>query len=264
MFFELSADECKKLFENLKAAWTAAKDDIVSILCSENASWDDRADVVRETLVYLDKILGEVVLPRVLRSDLFQQVLSFIQELDVCFPFPISAISACCNSNEYNNDLFAKILAGLNECNITNFESYSYSVFNAYRFAKCKMLPSPPSPWLNALISVVHMKADRTFCTACGMLGSIFKYHFPSKVERVILLQALKNLLNTTSFKSSNDRFLMQDRYDYRQAATFLAAELYQMYQKRKQEIPSVLEEWHDLCKSPDELPDIRNTWMRV
>lgn len=263
-FFDLSLDECKRLFENLKAAWESAKITIADILSSDDTLRNEQAHVVRKTLLFLDKILGEVIIPRILKTDLLGLVLSFIRDLENYFCFPVSSVSICCKSKKYGNDFSVKILAALNESDVAKFASYSHSVFNAYRFAMRKDLPLPPPQWLDALISVVHMKTDDTFCTACGTLGSIFDFYLPPREQCEILLQALKNLLNTTSFESSSDRFLMQDRYDYRQAATYLAAELYCVFRKRGNDIPVVLEEWHDLSKSPEELPDIRNTWMRL
>lgn len=262
-FFDLSVDECKKLFENLFSAWESAKNKILDILSADN-QWSEHAQVVKRTLVYLDKILGEVVIPRVLKSDLFERVLAFVRELEKHFQFPISNISSCCKQKKYGNDIFIEFLAALNECDVAKFKSYSYAVFNAYRFAERGELPPPPLPWLDVLISVVHMKSDNTFCKACGILGSIFDFCLPPPMQCDILLAALKNLLETTSFEGDSNRFSMRDRYDYRQAATYLAAELYCMFSKRKKEIPAVLKEWYDLSKSPEELPDIRNTWMRL
>ena len=108
------------------------------------------------------------------------------------------------------------------------------------------------------------MKTDENFRIACGTLGSILDFHILSKMERKILLCALENLLDDTSFKSENNRFSMQDRYDYRQAATFLAANLYYSLRKEKIEIPLSLQAWFDLRESIEEFPDIRNTWTQV
>ena len=116
----------------------------------------------------------------------------------------------------------------------------------------------------NALISVIHMKSDETFCTACGTLGSILDFYTLPDSEKDLLLIALDDLLQSTSFNDESDRFLMQDRYDYRQAATFLAAKLYEADTKKNKEIPTVLQAWFDLGISVEEFPEIRNTWMRV
>ena len=263
MFFELSADDCRILFENLRTAWFNIQRDVDNILDPNNDPWQDRVSTAQKTFLYLDKVLGEVIIPRVWKSDLFEQVLSFIRELENHFYFPISNISACCRSQKYSEDLLVEFIAALNDFDDKKFNSYSYAVFNAYRFAERKELPQPPLTWLDTLISVVHLKTDYTFCLACGILGSILDFSSLPEPECKILLTALENLLNSTSFTNSSDKFSMQDRYDYRLSAAFLAAEFYFCYQKRGKVIPAVLNEWYELSKSADELPGMRNIWMR-
>ena len=144
------------------------------------------------------------------------------------------------------------------------FKIYSRAVYNAYRFAKRKELALPPMSLLSTLVSGIHMKSNETFCTACGTLGSILDFYTLPDSEKDLLLIALDDLLQSTSFNDESDRFLMQDRYDYRQATTFLAAKLYESHIKKNKEIPTVLQAWLDLGESDEEFPEIRNTWMKV
>lgn len=264
MFFDLTFDECKTILKNLENAWNDSKLYIKETLHSANLVYDERGEVVKDTLHKFDQILGEVIIPRILLNNGASQILAFVTDLKQYYDFPITEVAICASNRKYNNILLLNSITALNGQDKKKFEAYSHSVYNAYRFAKRKDLPSPPLALLNALISVIHMKTDETFCTACEFLGSILDFYTLTDIEKELLLIALDNLLRSTSFNDDSDRFLMQDRYDYRQAATFLAAKLYKTYIKKNKEIPTVLQAWLDLGESNEEFPEIRNTWMKV
>ena len=263
MFFDLSIDECRIILDNLLNAWKDSKQYIEQTLTATKIIDDELVNVVKATLHKLDQILGEVIIPRVLATNLESQTCSFIADLKQCYNFPIAEVALCISTQKYDKLLLFKTIAALNGQDKEKFEIYSRAVYNAYRFAKRKELAMPPLSLLTTLVSVIHMKSDETFCRACGTLGSILDFCTLHDSEKELLLIALDDLLQSTSFNDDSDRFLMQDRYDYRQAATFLAAKLYESYLKKNKEIPAVLQAWFDLGKSVEEFPEIRNTWMR-
>lgn len=263
MFFDLSTEECKTILDNLLNAWQDSKQYIEQTLTAATTIDQGRVNVVKNTLYMLDQILGEVIIPRILAKNLKSQVSSFFADLGQYYDFPITEVAICTSTQKYDRHLLFKTITALNGRDKKKFEIYSKAVYNAYRFAKRKKLAIPPMSLLSALVSVIHMKSDETFCTACGTLGSILDFYTLPDSEKDLLLLALDDLLQSTSFNDESDRFLMQDRYDYRQAATFLAAKLYKSYIKKNKEIPAVLQAWFDLGKSVEEFPEIRNTWMR-
>ena len=263
MFFDLSIDECKVIFDNLFHAWQDSKQYIKKTLTVTSID-DSPVDTVKSILHNLDQVLGEVIIPRILATNLEPQLLSFVADLKQYHDFPLTEVAICTSKHNYDESLLIKTITALNGQDKKKFKAYSYSIYNAYRFAKRKKIAKPPLSLLTTLVSVVNMKSDETFCKACETLGSILDFYTLPTTEKDLLLIALKDLLLSTSFNDGSDRFSMQDRCDYRQAAAFLAAKLYKSYIKENKEIPTVLQEWFDLGKSAEELPEIRNTWMEV
>ena len=125
------------------------------------------------------------------------------------------------------------------------------------------MLPNPPEILFNTIINVIGMKSDLCFKLACRKVGDIFQYQKLDNTTCKILLLYLKELKEQTDFNSSSNRFVLSDRYDYRQAAMFLATKLYYVNKRKNEPIPAVLDEWKQIGQSNEEFPSVRNTWLR-
>ena len=144
MFFDLTFDECKTILKNLENAWNDSKLYIKETLHSANLVYDERGEVVKDTLHKFDQILGEVIIPRILLNYGSSQILAFITDLKQYYDFPITEVAICASNRKYNNILLFNSITALNGQDKKKFEAYSHSVYNAYRFAKRKELPSPP------------------------------------------------------------------------------------------------------------------------
>lgn len=263
MFFDLTTDECTLLFNNIKNNLNS----IVSIekKCDSQVLFQDDANaMIKKTYQSIDMIFGTVIVPRLNDEKTLQDINEFVRDIEKIYCFPITAVAFMAKKGMYDFSYIVDTVSKFNESDYMVFYSYAYSIYNAYRFSKQKDLPTPPMQLFYALVSAVNMKSDRTFCSACTILGYILSVYSPPETECSIILHALKDLLRTTSFSDQNERFTIQDRYDYRQSAAYLAACMYRLYQKEKREIPPELQAWYDLRESKDELPDIRNTWMDV
>lgn len=59
---------------------------------------------------------------------------------------------------------------------------------------------------------------------------------------------------------SENPIIMNEDRPEYRSLAAYMAYTLFCLIQNRKKEIPKILIQWKDLCRT-DVLPEVRNVW---
>ena len=264
MYFDLSSEESKSLFYNIKESLEPAKKALVKKMNDDNCVFIDAKKTIKDTFHIIDMLFGEVIVPRIKDNKTLRDIKCFVRDFNHCHCFPITSVAFMAKRNEYDEDYVVEAFSAFRESDKTIFYSYAHSICNAYRFSERKDLPTPPLHLFQALVSAVNMKSDETFRTTCGVLGNILSCYSPPDTECRVILNALGYLLKATSFEDSNERFSIQNRYDYRQSAAFLAACMYRLYQKEKREIPPELQAWYDLRESKDELPDIRNTWMEV
>ena len=264
MYFDLSSEESKSLFYNIKKSLEPAKKALVKKMNDDNCVFIDAKKTIKDTFHIIDMLFGEVIVPRIKDNKTLRDIKCFVRDFNHCHCFPITSVAFMAKRNEYDEDYVVEAFSAFRESDKTIFYSYAHSICNAYRFSERKDLPTPPLHLFQALVSAVNMKSDETFRTTCGVLGNILSCYSPPDTECRVILNALGYLLKATSFEDSNERFSIQNRYDYRQSAAFLAACMYRLYQKEKREIPPELQAWYDLRESKDELPDIRNTWMEV
>ena len=263
-YIELLPDECWAIFEHFKASWNNAKIVITEKFASGNWANQEVRNQLSNSLTWCDKILGEVITPRITDSKKLAEIESLTNDINSVFCFPVTQIALTVHKKEYSDSLVYDIVSVLASSDLVKFEAYSYALYNAYRFARKKLLPLPPPQMLYTLINAIGMKSDSTLKSACGILGSILGYYKASDSEKKFLLRFLEELINETSFDGQTTRFPLAERYDYRQAAAYLSAEFYKTYKNAKSEIPDVLRQWHDICHSTDEFPLLRNTWTRV
>ena len=272
---QLNTEENIKLYLLLKKKWNNQKQDIIQFLNSVNKKNDYFSKNINEILhkpfICLDFMLGEIIIPRLEDHEIICDVKVFIKEIEVYFDLPRASVAYLIpqfrsneklNINIYDNCL-SKFITAFSSFDYQKFDSYAYALFNAYRFANKKMLPEPPEILLNTLINAIGMKSDPCFKSACSIVGSIFSFYEPDKTMCEMLLIYLKELEEQTDFNSTSNRFVLSDRYDYRQAAMFLAAKLYYVYKRKNEPIPAVLDEWKQIGQSNEEFPSVRNTWLR-
>lgn len=262
-YIDLSECECWIIFENLQSAWNKSKSVIQKKIMASN--WTDRnaKDYFNNNLLWVDRILGEVIIPKISSIDRKNQITALVADIDALFHCPCAHVALTIHKKEYSQKLTHDIVSAITGTDITTFKSHSHALYMMYRFAKMKLIPTPPSQLFNALLCAIGMKSDLTFSHACGILGSILHYTRISNSERENLILFLQRLDKETSFNAQDSRFVLEDQYDYRQATAFLAAEFYKTYQSDSA-IPEVLQRWYEICHSTDEFPILRNTWTKV
>ena len=265
LYFPFSEEESIKLFQQLKETWNKQKQSINNLINSKNnLLYSNIYDTIIETVKWLDKILGEVIIPRIGDQQIHGKINDFVMEVEESFDLPCANVALLAMSHNTNSDKYiSNLMKALVSPDSQKFDSYTYSLFNIYRLAHNGMLDSPPEIVFSTLINVIGMKNDDCFIIACRIVGSILNYYEPNKTICSILLLYLKELIEQTDFRSPMNRFELINRYDYRQVSAFLAAKLYCIYIRKKELIPSILVEWQQLAQSCDEFPLIRNTWMR-
>ena len=268
----LTTENNIKLYHQLKNKWNKQKQDIIGMLNDNNHHNGifgiNFINILQNSFICVDIMLGEVIIPRLNDQHVINNVKSFIDDIEKYFELPCANIAFLITQDSYSIEnlyhyIINKSMNAFCSFDYQKFDSYAYALFNAYRFAKEKMLPNPPDILLNTLINAIGMKSDPCFKSACSIVGSIFSLYEPDETMCEMLLIYLKELKEQTDFNSTSNRFVLSDRYDYRQAAMFLATKLYYVYVRRNETIPFILEEWKKIGQSNEEFPSVRNTWLR-
>ena len=261
-----------ELYHLLENKWNKQKQDIIGVL-NDNNHHNGIFGIkfinnLQNSFICVDIMLGEVIIPRLNDQHLINNVKSFIDDIEKYFELPRANIAFLITQDSYSienlyHNIINKSINAFCSFDYQKFDSYAHALFNAYRFAKKQMLPNPPEILLNTLINAIGMKSDPCFKSACSIVGLIFSFYEPDKTMCEVLLIYLRKLKEQTDFNSSSNRFALSDRYDYRQAAMFLATKLYYVYVRRNETIPFILEEWKKIGQSNEEFPSVRNTWLR-
>ncbi len=269
-YFNLSEEETVNLFQQIKITWDNQKQYIINWVQTSKQKvestlfYNEFKDSILDTFIWIDKILGEVIIPRIKHKKTIREILNFIAEVEELFDLPCTEISLLSNRQKlFDDKIIYNTLSAFSSLDNKIFDSYAYSLFNAYRFAKNKCIGNPPMILLHTLINAIGIRSDACFRSACNIVGMILDYINLDKTTYDILLLYLNTLIDQTDFANSANRFTKADRYDYRKSSAFLAVKMYCFCLNKKIDIPSVLLKWNELAQSNKEFPSIRNIWMR-
>ena len=258
---EASYDVLQKLFYNIKKSIETANKALSGFDTMERES---AIKNIRNCLLYLDRIIAEILIPRANNSDVREQIKNIIRDAEELQPFPSSKIALLQKDDVFPLKLTQELILALTSSNREFYTLYSYAIANSYIFSYKNNGPDVPSSVFSSLISAVGMKQDNGFCLICDLLTTILSYYAIDQQDLNLLMVYLGQLKAETLFSCENSRFPYESRYDYRVAAGGLAARVYKLYKDKGDTIPEALVEWEKISHSSDEFPSLRNKWDGV
>ena len=254
-------NDVREIFEHIRSAVEEFGQNINDL---SEAERDVALRNVQKNLLYIDRIVAEVVIPDVGNDLRLQtQLKNFVQNAEMLQPFPSSRVALLQKGDCFHEDLETSFIFAISSTDCDRFTLYSWALHSAYIRAAKKMGPAVPKKIFYSLLTAVGTKNDQIFRLACQAITLIFDYYDSSRQEDDLLLQYLSVLENETRFSAQNSRFPLDSRYDYRIAAGGLAARMYKKY-KDSGAIPHTLQRWNEICHSAMEFSSLRNKWESV
>ena len=255
----LSREECRKLLVSLQGGFEK------SLARAETAplvEWTFSSGVkqrmAQETFFY-DRILGEVIVPRLPRNQIglvAQWVLKF---KDKC-PFLCTRVAIELQGGHVGEQLAMDVAASFAAEDTYLIKNGFRAFFNWCNIAKNKGL-SFPVDILRDAVNVVAMRDGDAFFCACENLGKLVHcVPFPKDIEQSLLLQ-LDKLVTLTTYDNPSGRFNNEDRGDYRAWAANLANQIYKEFLSMKRNMPPAIIKWKEICMSNNELASVRHMW---
>ena len=255
----LSREECRKLLVALQGGFEKS---LARAEAAPLVEWTFSSGLkqrmAQETFFY-DRILGEVIVPRLPRNQIglvAQWVLKF---KDKC-PFLCTRVAIELQGGHVGEQLAMDVAASFAAEDTYLIKNGFRAFFNWCNIAKNKGL-SFPVDILRDAVNVVAMRDGDAFFCACENLGKLVHcVPFPKDIEQSLLLQ-LDKLVTLTTYDNPSGRFNNEDRGDYRAWAANLANQIYKEFLSMKRNMPPAIIKWKEICMSNNELASVRHMW---
>ena len=226
--------------------------------------WNFSADLKSRLLgemLYYDRILGEVIIPRLTKQERVGAI-TWLMKLDSAYPFLCSRIMLELMTRKMSNAIEQEIMAAISGENIYVMNDGARALCNWCELLRGGQKWQHPSDiCYQCLVDIVAMKDGESFSRACEIIGTIVHFvPLPKHIESQLLFQ-LGALVKTTAYDHESNRFENDYRGDYRAATAYMASQLYEFYLSRKEKVPEPILKWQEICTSPNELYSVRRYW---
>ena len=256
---QLSRDECRKLLEAFQEGFEKS---LARAEAAPLVEWTFPSSLkqrMAQETFYYDRILGEVIIPRLPRKQnglVAQWILKFKGKCPfLCARVAIEQLNGGI-SRQLEMDIASSFAAEDTYLIKDGFRAF----FNWCSVAKSKGLSFPVSILRDA-VNVVAMRDDDAFFSACENLGKLAHcVPFPEDIEQSLLMQ-LDKLIALTTYDNPSVRFDNEARGDYRASAANLANQIYKAFLFAKRYIPPTVIKWKEICMSDNELASVRQMW---
>jgi len=121
---------------------------------------------------------------------------------------------------------------------------------------------------LNVLGQIVRWRKKAGLSNTLRVFKGLIKKHpslFSKDLERSVLI-GLQHILKETAMEEIegfSNKFSLFERLAIRQGAASLAYELFIYYAIQNRAVPTVIDEWQNVCNSENEFAEIRNQWVQ-
>ena len=256
---ELSPSECQKLFENLQVGFEKSLERAKSAPLVEWTFSSGLRQRMKHELFFYDRILGEVIVPR-LRKSSHAKVAQWICKFEERCSFLCARVALELCSEQDCEKLALDVSTSFAAEDADEIKSGFRAFYNWCSIAKIKRLPIPVEVLRDA-VNVVAMRDGDAFFSACENLGKLIHLvSLPKDLEQSLLLQ-LDKLIEATTYDSSSTRFDNDYRGDYRASAANLANQFYTEFLSQKRPLPQTILKWRAICRSSNELVSVRRMW---
>ena len=257
---EIPVEEIQLLLEHLQSGFEFSKEIADAASMPQIPIGNDFRSCFVEAVFSYDRLLGEVLIPRLTDEDK-EGVMKWLEKWDGVVWLPCARIPLYFGRKRLPEQFVEDLAASLASMSIDRFRSSARALCNWCKFAKQQKMEPPPLEVISGLVSVIGMRNDETFKISCVLLPQILKYRkFPCWLEK-ILYQYIGRLTEDTQFDHPSPRFDNENRHDYRLNAAYLANQLYLALRKKRTSIPKEILMWKEICSSKNELSSIRRIW---
>lgn len=261
---DLTSDEAMRLFRTFCTGFSASLEDARQRSNRPTFPGRGKLDVFKKYLERYDKVLGEIIVPR-LDESTRQKAETWWKKMRDCenLCLPIADLALHGKDAVQRARITQEIMMAVSEEDkwLFNIHLQAYAYWVA--LASKGELPAAPQELQMEIIDVLGMRTGDFFGKVCRILRQVAESMVLTPNAESMLMASLVRLEVITRFSSKSQHFPLESRADDRESAACLAGRLYQVYGERNQAIPLALTKWKEVGDNPEELLSVRQAWRR-